>query len=89
MSFFYELNKRLAGLTQLNEGKAKPDFLDVDKDGNKKESFKKAVADKEKKSIEEQLDEQWMTEKWGTDTEVSPSKKGMFKGKTKAELQSQ
>jgi Protein of unknwon function (DUF3008) len=29
-----------------NEG-AKPDFLDVDKDGNKKETFKKAVADKE------------------------------------------
>lgn len=26
--------------------KAKPDFLDVDKDGNKKESMKKAVADK-------------------------------------------
>ena len=29
----------------LNEG-AKPDFLDVDKDGDKKESFKKAVKDK-------------------------------------------
>ena len=29
----------------LNEG-AKPDFLDMDKDGNKKESFKKAVKDK-------------------------------------------
>lgn len=28
--------------------KAKPDFLDVDKDGNKKEPFKKAVADKKK-----------------------------------------
>ena len=27
---------------------AKPDFLDVDKDGNKKETFKKAVADKKK-----------------------------------------
>ena len=32
---------------QLVEG-AKPDFLDMDKDGNKKESFKKAVKDKEK-----------------------------------------
>jgi hypothetical protein len=30
----------------LNEKKAKPDFLDVDKDGNKKEPMKKAVADK-------------------------------------------
>ena len=28
---------------------AKPDFLDVDKDGNKKEPFKKAVKDKEEK----------------------------------------
>jgi hypothetical protein len=27
---------------------AKPDFLDMDKDGNKKETFKKAVADKKK-----------------------------------------
>ena len=47
MTFFYDLNKRLAGLVQLNEGKAKPDFLDVDKDDNKKESFKQAVKDKE------------------------------------------
>ena len=31
----------------LNEKKAKPDFLDMDKDGNKKESMKKAVKDKE------------------------------------------
>ncbi len=30
------------------EKKAKPDFLDMDKDGNKKESFKKAVDDKKK-----------------------------------------
>ena len=28
--------------------KAKPDFLDVDGDGDKKESFKKGVKDKEK-----------------------------------------
>lgn len=32
---------------QMAEGK-KPDFLDVDKDGDKKESFKKAVSDKKK-----------------------------------------
>jgi hypothetical protein len=31
--------------------KAKPDFLDVDKDGNKKEPFKKAV--KDKKQVDE------------------------------------
>ncbi len=30
----------------LNEKNAKPDFLDMDKDGNKKEPMKKAVADK-------------------------------------------
>ena len=34
--------------------KAKPDFLDVDKDKNKEEPFKKAVKDKEKK---EEVDE--------------------------------
>ena len=33
----------------LAEKKAKPDFLDMDKDGNKKEPMKKAVADKKKK----------------------------------------
>ena len=51
MTFFYDLNKKiaaLAGSTQLNEGKgAKPDFLDVDKDGDKKEPMKKALKDKE------------------------------------------
>ena len=38
--------------------KAKPDFLDVDKDGNKKESFKKAVKDDKAsdKSVEESDD---------------------------------
>ena len=29
--------------------KHKPDYLDMDKDGNKKESMKKAIADKKKK----------------------------------------
>jgi hypothetical protein len=50
MTFFYDLNKRLADLAKkqtLAEDKgAKPDFLDMDKDGNKKEPMKKAVADK-------------------------------------------
>lgn len=44
----------------VKEGKkAKPDFLDVDKDGNKKEPMKKAVADKKAGKVEEsgQLDE--------------------------------
>ena len=36
------------------EKKAKPDFLDMDKDGNKKEPMKKAVADKKKVSMKTQ-----------------------------------
>lgn len=36
--------------------KAKPDFLDVDKDGNKKEPMKKALKDKKKKVTEGVLD---------------------------------
>ena len=30
---------------------AKPDYIDIDKDGDKKESMKKAVKDKKKKKI--------------------------------------
>ena len=33
---------------EVKEGKGKPDFLDMDKDGDKKEPMKKAVADKKK-----------------------------------------
>lgn len=58
MTFFYDLNKRMAELAtkqNLAEGKtAKPDFLDIDGDGNKKETMKKAVADKDnKKEVDE------------------------------------
>jgi hypothetical protein len=35
---------------------AKPDFLDLDKDGDKKESMKKAAADKKKKKVDESMD---------------------------------
>ena len=39
------------------EAKAKPDFLDMDKDGNKKEPTKKAIKDKEaKKDKKESID---------------------------------
>jgi len=42
---------------EIAEGKAKPDFLDVDKDDNKKESFKKALKDKDaKKKVAEGRD---------------------------------
>ena len=56
MTFFYDLNKRMAELANkqtLAEGKsAKPDFLDIDKDGDKKESMKKAVGDKKLKEAD-------------------------------------
>lgn len=38
--------------------KAKPDFLDMDKDGDKKEPMKKAIKDKEKKKTNESLEEE-------------------------------
>ena len=40
----------------MNE-KAKPDFLDMDKDGDKKEPMKKAVQDKKKKAVKEGAEE--------------------------------
>lgn len=39
----------------LEEAKSKPDFLDLDKDGNKKEPMKKAAADKKKKKVGESV----------------------------------
>jgi hypothetical protein len=41
----------------LSEKKSKPDFLDVDKDGNKKEPMKKALADKKDKKVKEGWDD--------------------------------
>ena len=41
--------------TAITERKAKPDFLDLDKDGNKKESMKKAASDKKKKKVDESM----------------------------------
>lgn len=37
--------------------KSKPDFLDIDKDGNKKEPMKKAAADKKKGAVKEASDD--------------------------------
>ena len=52
----HELNElaRLAGLSVDEAKKAKPDFLDVDKDGDKTEPMKKALKDKE---VNESVDE--------------------------------
>ena len=43
-----------ARVKEISEG-AKPDFLDLDKDGNKKESMKKAAADKKKQKVKESM----------------------------------
>jgi len=37
------------------EARSKPDFLDLDKDGDKKEPMKKAAADKKKKAVKENM----------------------------------
>lgn len=49
-----KLNEALANFKVMGEAKgSKPDFLDMDKDGNKKEPMKKALADKSKKKVSE------------------------------------
>jgi hypothetical protein len=45
---------RCDGVGEIYEGKKKPDFLDVDKDGDKKESMKKA--EKDKKDVKEAIE---------------------------------
>ena len=47
----------LAGVSTIlaEAKKSKPDFLDMDKDGNKKEPMKKAVADKKKGAVKEEM----------------------------------
>jgi hypothetical protein len=47
--------QRMREIAGIQETKAKPDFLDVDKDGNKEEPFKKAVKDKEEKKVDESI----------------------------------
>ncbi len=52
MDFFYNLNKKLNGIRELPEtthkqlNESKPDFLDLDKDGDTKEPMKKAAKEK-------------------------------------------
>ena len=58
MTFFYDLNAKLNSIAakpvqqQLNEG-AKPDFLDLDRDGNKTEPMKKAAGSARKPDMDE------------------------------------
>jgi hypothetical protein len=62
---------------KVEEEGSKPDFLDVDKDGNKKEPFKKAVADKK----EEKVDETTTSGSVATATAAPKASKGMQFGK--------
>jgi hypothetical protein len=61
----------------VNKKGAKPDFLDADKDGNKKETFKKAVADKKEKKV----DETTTSGSVATATAAPKASKGMQFGK--------
>ena len=54
--FLDVLNAEIAEREQVQE-KAKPDFLDMDGDGNKKEPMKKALKDKKKKPVKEGAEE--------------------------------
>jgi hypothetical protein len=63
--------KGLPKKVKKTEEGAKPDFLDVDKDGNKKETFKKAVADKKDKK-DDKVDETTVA---GSVATASPSGK--------------
>ena len=54
---------KTALLKALTEKKAKPDFLDVDKDGDKKEPMKKAIADKGSKPKKGQVPPQFAKKK--------------------------
>lgn len=76
-----ERMRKFGGTPGMNESKkkAKPDYLDMDKDGNKKEPMKKAVKDKEKGAIAEAVDlvESALMEKYmGFKKTVAAIKKG-------------
>ena len=61
----------------VREGKGtKPDYIDLDKDGDRKESMKKAAADKKKGGKEEELDEGWDDMLKDVERRRSQTKKG-------------
>jgi hypothetical protein len=64
---------------------AKPDFLDMDKDGNKKEPMKKAVADKKKKTVKESVEPKLsfkemvkLVQESGGQQQIDPVDKALF-----------
>jgi hypothetical protein len=73
-----EEGRRMGHIMSFQEAKkAKPDFLDLDKDGDKKESMKKAAADKKKGGKKEDKKEDKKEEK------ESPKKGGLSKAQEK------
>lgn len=80
----YDILKKMQGLetpkaTLTESKKAKPDFMDVDKDGDKKETMKQAVKDKARGAIAEAVArvEQQLAEKYmGFKKTVAAIKKG-------------
>jgi hypothetical protein len=69
-----EEGRRMGHIMSFQEAKkAKPDFLDLDKDGDKKESMKKAAADKKKGGKKEDKKEE----------KESPKKGGLSKAQEK------
>lgn len=78
---------KLAQAEKLLEGKkSKPDFLDVDKDGDKDEPFKNAVKSKKSSKVEESLGgESIPCDKCGGTGQITtPAKKWSDEAKTKA-----
>ena len=78
-----EARIKLDKLSKVLEGGSKPDYIDIDKDGNKKEPMKKAVADKKKGSVKNssKVSEDWpgtkeYKEKHGTEKERYQAKYG-------------
>jgi len=79
--------KVLAGVTPLTESilaekKAKPDFLDMDKDGNKKEPMKKAAKDAKVKEASEHKDKDSFDKSAKPGDTVKTSKGTLTKTKT-------
>ena len=81
-------------IAERDEGKPGKNFAKIAKSAGKRYGSKEAgerVAGAVRAKLAKQgkLEEEQLDEKWGGDTELNPAKKGMFKGKTKAELEKQ
>jgi len=77
-----EFNETFSHMVEAAKKGSKPDFLDVDKDGDKKEPMKKAVADKKKGAIGKKKVDEAQLDELSSDTLQSYKKKtdkGMYK----------